>query len=114
MDTSTGKFHYCPQAVPGCHGDGSCNHPTAEEKTAFRDSAEGKGIFDQSRRDRKNRRWIQFDIGEIINIKGQEFILHEVDYAKSRLILESRVHAMGKEPLVEMMRRLSVQEAKKD
>lgn len=55
------------------------------------------------------RKWIRFDIGETINVKGQDFLIDEVDFEKHRLVLISKKKATGKEGMGEMMRRLQSQ-----
>jgi hypothetical protein len=57
----------------------------------------------------KNRQWIDFTEGELVLIKGQQFILTKVDTANSSLTFQSKVYATGKEDLAEKLRRIQAQ-----
>ena len=88
MNTETGEFEELP--------------PLAEMQK--------HGIGEVGEKDKPSaRRWIRFDIGETVNIKGQDFLIDEVDFEKHRLILISKKKATGKESMGEMMRRLQSQ-----
>lgn len=86
------------------------NIETGEFKPWSQAEAE-KFAKDEARSPEKpsTRKWIRFDIGETINIKGQDFLIDEVDYNRHRLILVSKKMATGKEGMGEMMRRLQSQ-----
>ena len=81
------------------------------ETGEFKEWPDPRNAYEGSnqKKKKKYKQWIRFDLGETVNVKGQDFLIDGVDFVHHKLILVSKKFATNKEGLEEMMTRVQEQ-----